>query len=82
MCLALGLAAASQSQESGVRPQTAGLRSPVKLSNLDAVVLGELEDRPSGDRNRAIREALRAALDESPYLNLVPDAAVEAVVPL
>jgi eukaryotic-like serine/threonine-protein kinase len=80
LCLALGLAAASQSQESGVRPVTAGLRSPVKLSNLDAVVLGELEDRPGGDRNRAIREALRAALDESPYLNLVPDAAVEAVV--
>src|SRR5262249_35143772 len=26
---------------------------------------------------RALREALRAALDESPYLNLVPDAAVE-----
>jgi tetratricopeptide (TPR) repeat protein len=80
LCLALGLAAASQSQELAVGPEAAGLRSPVKLSNFDAVVLADLEDRSSGDRKRAIREALRAALDESPYLNLVPDGAVEAVL--
>jgi eukaryotic-like serine/threonine-protein kinase len=80
LCLALGLAAASQSQELGVRPEAAGLRSPVQLSNFDALVLADLEDRSSGDRKRGIREALRAALDESPYLNLLPDSAVEAVL--
>jgi eukaryotic-like serine/threonine-protein kinase len=47
------------------------------LSDSDAIMLADFADSSGATRQRGLREALRAALDESPYLNLVPDAAIE-----
>src|SRR5690242_10131060 len=49
------------------------------LSESDTLMLAEFEDRSETTPQRALREALRVALDESPHLNLVPDAVVEAL---
>ena len=43
----------------------------------DAIMLADFADSSGATRQRGLREALRAALDESPYLNLVPDATIE-----
>jgi tetratricopeptide (TPR) repeat protein len=61
LCLAIGCATAS----------------PVKLTTSDTVMLADLDDSTGSKLQRPMREALRVALDESPYLNLVPDAAIE-----
>ena len=53
--------------------------SATTLGASDMVMLADLVDGSDPDLRRGLREALRAALDESPYLNLVPDAAIEAV---
>ena len=41
------------------------------------VMLADFDDSTGAKFQRAVREALRVALDESPYLNLVPDTATE-----
>jgi tetratricopeptide (TPR) repeat protein len=43
-------------------------------------MLADIVDSTGVAHEGAGREALRAALDESPYLNLLPDAAIEAVL--
>jgi eukaryotic-like serine/threonine-protein kinase len=52
--------------------------SSIALRDSDTLVIGEFADRSGAALQRALREALRVALDESPYLNLVPDAAIES----
>ena len=47
------------------------------LSESDTLMLADFADGSGVTRQGGLREALRAALDESPYLNLVPDAAIE-----
>src|SRR5215813_10954739 len=47
------------------------------LSDSDTLMLADFADASGATRQGGLREALRAALDESPYLNLVPDAAIE-----
>jgi len=42
-------------------------------------MLAEFEDGSGTTPQHALREALRAALDESPHLKLVPDAVIEGV---
>ena len=54
--------------------------APLPLSDSDRIVLGDFADSRDAAVPRALREALRAALDESPYLNLVPDAAIEKLL--
>ena len=49
------------------------------LAESDTLMLAEFEDGSGTTPQHALREALRAALDESPYLNLAPDAVVEGV---
>src|SRR5215472_3329376 len=61
LCLAIGCATAS----------------PVKLATSDTVMLADFDDSTGAKLQRPMREALRVALDESPYLNLIPDAATE-----
>ena len=61
LCLAIGCATAS----------------PVKLTTSDTLMLADFDDRTGSKLQRPLREGLRVALDESPYLNLVPDAAIE-----
>ena len=41
------------------------------------LLLGDLADRSGAIPQRGLREAVRVALDESPYLHLVPDGAIE-----
>jgi tetratricopeptide (TPR) repeat protein len=53
--------------------------SATTVNASDTVMLADLADTSGAALRRGLREALRAALDESPYLNLVPDAAIEAV---
>ena len=60
----------------GVAPAS----SPIKLNDSDSVMLADFADRNDPVLQRALREALRVALDESPYLNLVPDAAIESAL--
>ena len=55
-------------------------RSTPKLTVADTVVLGDVAV-DGGLGSRGIREALRAALDESPYLNLLPDVTLEKLRP-
>jgi eukaryotic-like serine/threonine-protein kinase len=52
--------------------------SSVALSDSDTLVIGDFADSSGAALQRALREALRAALDESPYLNLVPDAVIDS----
>jgi tetratricopeptide (TPR) repeat protein len=40
-------------------------------------MLADFTDASGANLQRPLREALRAALDESPFLNLLPDAAIE-----
>src|SRR6516225_7399579 len=61
LCLAIGCATAS----------------PVKLNTSDTLMLADFDDSTGSKLQRPLREGLRVALDESPYLNLVPDAAIE-----
>jgi eukaryotic-like serine/threonine-protein kinase len=58
---------------------TLGLATATTLWASDTVMLGDFSDSNGTAPTRGLREALRAALDESPYLNLVPDSAIEAV---
>ena len=51
--------------------------SPTNLTASDPVMLADIDDSTGAKHPRALREALRVALDESPYLNLVPDGASE-----
>jgi tetratricopeptide (TPR) repeat protein len=55
------------------------LRTPGKLSNSDALVIGELTNQ-SGERefDDSLREALRVGLQQSPYLNLLSDEKIRA----
>jgi tetratricopeptide (TPR) repeat protein len=53
--------------------------SATTLTVSDTVMLAAFADSSDATTRRGLREALRAALDESPYLNLVPDAATDAV---
>jgi eukaryotic-like serine/threonine-protein kinase len=64
VCIALGPGAASAA--SG-------------LSDSDMLMLADFADSSGAVLQSGLREALRAALDDSPYLNLVPDAAIESV---
>ena len=52
--------------------------SATTLTATDTVMLADFADSSDAALRRVLREALRAALDESPYLNLIPDAAIEA----
>lgn len=52
--------------------------SATTLTASDSVMLADFTGSSDTALRRGLREALRAALDESPYLNLVPDAAIEA----
>jgi len=54
--------------------------APLKLTTSDTILVAGFADDSGAGLARAMREALRAALDESPYLNLVPDAAIEAAL--
>ena len=51
---------------------------PLVLSDTDTLLLADLADSSGTGLQRPLREALRTALDESPYLNLVPDGAIES----
>jgi tetratricopeptide (TPR) repeat protein len=62
LCLAIGCATAS----------------PTKLTASDTVMLADFDDNTGAKAQQAMREALRVALDESPYLNLVPDATLDS----
>ena len=66
LCWSLGLAAAP--------PAT------MKLTTSDTIIVGGIADSSGAGLQRVLREALRAALDESPYLNLVPDTAIAAAL--
>ena len=54
---------------------------PVPLGESDFLLIGEIVDR-TGDTNfnSALREALRVSLSQSPYLNLVTDDRIRAVL--
>jgi tetratricopeptide (TPR) repeat protein len=52
--------------------------SATTLTASDTVMIVDFTGSSDTALRRGLREALRAALDESPYLNLVPDAAIEA----
>ena len=51
--------------------------APTELAVSDTVMLADFDDSSGAKHQRAMREALRVALDESPYLNLIPDAVTE-----
>jgi Tfp pilus assembly protein PilF len=52
--------------------------SATTLTASDTVMIVDFTGSSDTALRRGLREALRAALDESPYLDLVPDAAIEA----
>ena len=73
--LGLGLTASAEAK------QAARLAFPaahVAIRKTDTIILGNFVDTGEAHLDNAWRQALWAALDESPYLNVVPDAAVEA----
>jgi hypothetical protein len=76
-CLTLQLPAAPSAVTQEVASENSG-RSPVsKMAETDSLVLADFADSSHATpANTALRTALRSALDESPYLNLVSDAAV------
>lgn len=66
LCWSLGLSAAPH--------------ATVKLTASDTIIVAGIADSSGAGLQRAMRGALRAALDESPYLNLLPDAAIAAAM--
>ena len=66
LCWSLGL---------GTPPSTT-----IKLTASDKIIVAGIVDSSGAGLQRALRGALRAALDESPYLNLVPDVAIAAAL--
>jgi hypothetical protein len=50
----------------------------VKLTTSDTIIVAGISDRSGAGLQRALREPLRTSLDESPYLNLLPDAEIAA----
>src|SRR5579859_4339781 len=80
LCAAMGSTTASAKSGSPVRPGTAASGETLHLSESDPVILAGFDDRSTANLGRALREALRAALDESPYLNLIPDGTTERLL--
>jgi eukaryotic-like serine/threonine-protein kinase len=77
LCLGSVLAGYSPTQEF----QSPAASSSAKLTGTDTIILADFADSTDGAHLQTVlKRALRTALDESPYLNLVPDAGITAAL--
>jgi eukaryotic-like serine/threonine-protein kinase len=79
LCSGLSLPVPSGAEESQPRASFSVSGRATKITPSDTLLLAGVTDKSGAHLQQATREALRAALDESPYLNLLPEATVDTL---